>query len=946
MPPDAPSLSPDDPGGSTAVNPATVSPDPRGLDTHPAGDMLGALAEQRLRVLVDHAPDWDFWRGPDGRYCHVSSACEAVCGYPPAAFLDDPNLMERLLSPADLATWRAHLSAPAASAPGTMTGSHTAIQLRLRTRGGGERWIEHRCQRVYDTDGSDLGRRGVNHDITALKIAEQALTHATCLYATLGEFNQALLQAPDADWLCWALCRIVVETGGLKACIVSPSGSAGHLSSKASAGLDPNLAQSMPLLSAHQLPADAHLTPVRAATAATPATAEFCPTCTDRGVSPQWQAWADAVGVGAWCHLRFDRGGEPAGLVSYLASTQGDLPDDFVGLLGELTRNLSFGLDYLDRRASEEAARAALAMSESRLKVLLQSAPVGIGLVVDRVLVEANDRLCALTGYPREALLDCPTRLLFPDDAEFRRLSEELCPLVVQDGSAEIELRVRRRDGQVIDALLTTAALDRSDLGRGLVSTLRDVTQARRDRALMEARLTLAGQAAAGDLGALLRTALETAERLTESRVSFIHFVDPDQERLSLQAWSADTLVQSCTVSDLQCHVPLRQAGAWADCARQRAPVVHNACPALTHHQALPPGSPPVSRELTVPVEQGERLVGIMGVGNKSQDYTAADVAVVLELAVMTMDRVADLRADAALRRAHARLLEAQRVARLGDWRLDLTRGRVEWSPQVYAILGLDPDREPPGPEADPALIHPADLPRFQADIARALADGTSYAHDLRICRPDGTPCHIHARGHLEWDDQDRAVALYGTVQDISDHKRAQERLDFLAHHDDLTRLPNRALLQDRLDHAIQRALREGSHLALLFLDLDGFKAVNDRWGHAAGDRLLVAVAQRLTERLRAADTLARHGGDEFLILLEGSPGAAGAATAAAAYLAVLTRPFCIDDYQVQVSASIGIALYPTDGADGSSLLRSADQAMYQAKNQGPGHYQFYTPEQ
>ena len=301
--------------------------------------------------------------------------------------------------------------------------------------------------------------------------------------------------------------------------------------------------------------------------------------------------------------------------------------------------------------------------------------------------------------------------------------------------------------------------------------------------------------------------------------------------------------------------------------------------------------------------------------------------------------------ADQALLQANARLLEAQRLARLGDWRLEIGSGRLHWSPQVYAILGLDPSQAPPAPEADPDLIHPDDRPVYAADIARALTDATPYAHELRILRPDGTTCQVQALGHVECDTAGRPATLYGTLQDITDRRQAQQRLDFLAHHDVLTGLPNRVLLEDRLAHAIRRTHREGGRLALLFIDLDGFKEVNDTLGHALGDRVLTAAGARLAERLRAADTLARHGGDEFLVLLDGETDAAGAATAAQSCLQELTTPLAIDGNVIHLSASIGIALYPADGTDAETLLQSADLAMYRAKQRGRGHYQFHAPE-
>ncbi len=705
-------------------------------------------------------------------------------------------------------------------------------------------------------------------------------------------------------------------------------------------------------------------------------------------------------------------------------------------------------------------------LGESHLRVLIASAPVGIFLLVNRVFVEVNEHLCAICGYPREALLGQSTRIFFPSDAAWEDLGNTIYARLAREAQVEFELRVPRRDGRLVDALMTCAAVDRSDLGRGVVGTLRDVTSQRREQAVLQARLDLE-RGAPGDLDQLLRGALATAERITDSRAGFFHLIEPDQEHLTLQTWSDLTLDSGCRVTDLIRHYPLSQAGVWADCVRLRQPVIHNEYISLDGRRGTPPGHVAITRELTVPVIRCGLVAAVMGVANKPTDYTEDDLASVAALADTIADRVESLRAERALRETNARLLEAQRLARIGDWRHDLVRGTRVWSPQVYAILGLDAQGGTPQLETVAARVDPEHRAMFARDLARAYADGTPFEHEFRFLRPDGTTCFIHGRAHVERDAEGHPTALSGTLQDVTERrqseerlrqaarvfestaegivitdargviqavnrafsritgydeaevlghtprilksgrhdpvfyerlwtellgcgewrgeiwnrrkngevypewltisavtdpqgqtcnyvavfsdisqlKQSEERLDFLAHHDTLTGLPNRVLLQDRLEHAIRRAQRGGQRLALLFVDLDGFKAVNDTLGHAVGDRVLAVAAERLGERLRAADTLARHGGDEFLILLDGGTDAAGAAAAAAGCLAVLSEPIAIDGHVIHISASIGIALYPSDGQDAETLLQSADLAMYRAKEQGNGRYQFHIPE-
>ncbi|WP_020654285.1 bifunctional diguanylate cyclase/phosphodiesterase [Massilia niastensis] len=204
---------------------------------------------------------------------------------------------------------------------------------------------------------------------------------------------------------------------------------------------------------------------------------------------------------------------------------------------------------------------------------------------------------------------------------------------------------------------------------------------------------------------------------------------------------------------------------------------------------------------------------------------------------------------------------------------------------------------------------------------------------------------------YLEWltvsavrDDADVITHYVCVFSDITKVKESQEKLDHLAHHDPLTALPNRLLYHDRLQHAMARADRDGEQLAVLFIDLDRFKNVNDTLGHHVGDELLKQVAAALSGCLREGDTLARLGGDEFIVLLEDVDGAPGAATVAGKLMAMFEQPFTVSGYELFVTGSVGISLFPQDARDLNMLVRNADVAMYQAKARGRNGYQFYAP--
>ncbi|HNA81050.1 MAG TPA: PAS domain S-box protein [Thiobacillaceae bacterium] len=195
-------------------------------------------------------------------------------------------------------------------------------------------------------------------------------------------------------------------------------------------------------------------------------------------------------------------------------------------------------------------------------------------------------------------------------------------------------------------------------------------------------------------------------------------------------------------------------------------------------------------------------------------------------------------------------------------------------------------------------------------------------------------------------DEHNRISHYVGVFADITKVKRSEEELNRLAYHDALTGLPNRLLLLDRIDHAIRRSVRSSARFALLFIDLDRFKNINDTLGHQTGDELLKAVAERIQKRLRAEDTLSRLGGDEFILLMEDITNEQRAANLARELLRLLGKPYHIAGHDIFLSASIGISLHPEDGNDAETLIKHADTAMYRAKEGGRNGYQFYTREQ
>jgi diguanylate cyclase (GGDEF)-like protein/PAS domain S-box-containing protein len=223
------------------------------------------------------------------------------------------------------------------------------------------------------------------------------------------------------------------------------------------------------------------------------------------------------------------------------------------------------------------------------------------------------------------------------------------------------------------------------------------------------------------------------------------------------------------------------------------------------------------------------------------------------------------------------------------------------------------------------------------------LSGGERLDTEVLMKRRDASVfwCRILAKAIDRTDSRKGTVFI---VEDITQRKKAEERIIYMAHYDALTGLPNRLLLQDRIKQAVAQAHRNLTQMAVLFIDLDHFKHINDSLGHQIGDRTLQLVASRLQQCLREGDSVARLGGDEFVLSLPLLASSNDAAMVAQKVLNVLAAPFIVDGNELHVDASIGISLYPNDGVDAESLMRTSDTAMYHAKEKGRSNYQFFTP--
>jgi len=298
-------------------------------------------------------------------------------------------------------------------------------------------------------------------------------------------------------------------------------------------------------------------------------------------------------------------------------------------------------------------------------------------------------------------------------------------------------------------------------------------------------------------------------------------------------------------------------------------------------------------------------------------------------------------RAEAALRESEERYRTLFERNQAGVFRTSIAGAILDCNDSFARILGFAARADCIGKSM---LHHYKDLWQRTALLQKMRAQGGLADEEVGLVRIDGAPAWVVANAMLREPKGDGIEVLEGTVIDITQRKNAERQIVHQAYHDALTGLPNRMLFYDRLTQALSLARRDERGLAVLFLDLDQFKLVNDTLGHAAGDRLLVEIARRLQNSVRDSDTVARVGGDEFTLLLRNIDDGADAARAAQKVLEAVARPAEIDGQRLYLTTSIGISSYPADGEEAEALLTNADIAMYRAKELGRSRYQLCTP--
>jgi diguanylate cyclase (GGDEF)-like protein/PAS domain S-box-containing protein len=591
--------------------------------------------------------------------------------------------------------------------------------------------------------------------------------------------------------------------------------------------------------------------------------------------------------------------------------------------LGEPARGYVWLMeDVSERRRADEALERLVREQDA----VLQNAVTGIIFVKDRKIVRCNRRFEELFGYGAGELLNQSTRFMFATVDEYEAGGETLYEPVWRGETVHVERRHVRKDGTLIWCSLSGRAVQSGDPAQGSVWLFDDITQEheseeRVQRALAEQELIL-DNASVG-IAFVRNRAVQRCNRFLEDMVG---------------AGPGDLIGQSTAVL-------FASRDEWLE-AGERS------------YSATPPGG---TYEGEARFRRRDGSTFQCRARGRRTDTGQAEQEWIWSYEDVTLEREAEMRVQRALAEqdlildnatvgiAFVRNRAIQRCNRFLEEMVDAKRGELV------------------GKRSAVLFANEADWTEAARRAFEETPPGATHKAEARLKRADGTTfiCAMRGRridpGDAEqewiWSYEDvtaereadlRVQQALGELERAvaertAELEEAKARAQHLADHDALTGLPNRRLLEDRLTQALALSYRNRKATAVMFVDLDRFKTINDSLGHAVGDALLREVAARLVKQLRIGDTICRIGGDEFVVVLPEVKRSSDVAHVAQKVIEQLSQPLSIEERELVVTCSIGIAVYPDDGRDAESLIRNADAAMYHAKELGRANYQFFT---
>ncbi|HRD65626.1 MAG TPA: PAS domain S-box protein [Candidatus Competibacter sp.] len=625
-------------------------------------------------------------------------------------------------------------------------------------------------------------------------------------------------------------------------------------------------------------------------------------------------------------------------------------------------------LDYQERRYFQSVVRdiserkrteAALTAQDRRFRATFEQAAVGMAHVApDGHWMLVNDRLCAIIGYSRQELLQKTFQdITHPDDLEKDRwLTEQM--LTGQIRTYSMEKRYLHKDGGIVWVNLTISLLRNAEEQlEYFIVVIDDITLRKRIEQRLArisrfyAALSLTNQAILRNVendDQLFEETCRIAVKCGELKGAWIGLQDPNDKQLRVAAAFGElrgrlvslgeSIAEGSALPYQPAHRVLASASHWLDND------LLDDHAGETDWQILA-ATTGVRSCAAFPLQRGGAVIGAFSLYASEPEFFDPELVELLdEMAADVSFALDNIAREAQRRRAEQELRLAAAVYEQSAEGILVSDqdNRIVMVNRAFTEVTGYPLEEIRG--QNPCILASG---RHDRDFYR-----TMWASLQEVGHWQGEIWNRRKNGEIypEWlgitalrDAENRIDHYIGIFDDVSVRKAAEEKIQYLAHHDPLTGLPNRILLQDRLRQALVQASRHHRLVAVLLLDLDRFKTINDSLGHAVGDRLLQGFGQRLNGLAGEGDTVCRRGGDEFVIVLSDLQRAEDAGQLAERILSALSSPFEIEGHALASSASVGISLFPTDGQDAETLLRNADLAMYRAKDHGRNNFQFFT---
>ncbi len=844
-------------------------------------------SEQELRTILDNMQDTYYRTDADGRIIRASESATKLLGYTPhellgmrmADFYVETDGRERFLA--------------ALQASGGTLHNYEAA---LHHRDGSIVWVSTNAQYVRDSDGRVVGVEGTTRDISERRQSEAQTTKLNKLLRMAGEIDAILVRESGREILLQQACRVLVDHGGFRMAWVGLADwNSGEVHPAAHAGESPEYVYEIKVRCDDSLQARGPFG--LAMRENRPVLIQD--TENDPSFAP-WRERARREQFRSVVAFPICMGAQVIGAIGAYTDAPTAFTSEEIDVFSRLASNLGYALqaseNAFERRRSEEALRA----SEALLTKSQEVAHIGsFDWNIATNDVSWSRETYRLFGfdpdYPPGTVWEILERSLHPDDKP--KLQAAMTRIAKEGVRTPMELRVRWPNGQE-RVLWTEGELEFDDDEHPirLSGIMQDITERRQaEMALKQSESNFRALTENANVGILVNH----QGRHVFANPRLLEMLGYTQEEVQLT--TIEDLVHPEELDKVRRNFKDRLAGR----------------PALSSYETVlisKVGTPvPVELTATLTTWAGEPagLVFLHDIRERIRSETE----------MRKLSSAIAQTADAVM------ITDRQGIIEYVNPAFETMTGYVRAD-----VIGAGSNILKSGRQGE----------TFYQRLWSTILAGEPFSDVLVNRRKDGTLYYEEKTITPLKDTYGSITHFVSTGRDITERMQTQEQLQYLAQHDALTELPNRVLLLDRLKQGLARARWHRRLVAVLFVDLDRFKTINDTLGHEVGDRLLQQLADRFRRSVREGDTVARFGGDEFVILLDDVADESDIAAIAKKVLETLAPPFEIDDQRLYITASIGISLYPNDGEDSGILLKHADIAMYRAKELGKNTYQFF----